>query len=144
MISPDIESGVLEIKNDIPQYIIINQYNINYTEFAELYLSETANRDDQDQNLVKDNMIHDRIIDAIIKYNETTGNNYNLFEILYLLANGITGSEPLLYKYDLYAFGLILREVVDSYTDALKKIYYLIPENIEAKTKLKIDLRKTS
>ena len=137
MISPDIESGVLEIRNDIPQYIIINQYNINYTEFAELYLSETANRDDQDQNLVKDNMIHDRIIDAIIKYNETTGNNYNLFEILYILANGITGPEPLLYKYDLYAFGLILREVVDSYTDALKKNLLFDPRKYRAKTKTK-------
>ena len=115
MICPDPITSVLEIRNDIPQYIIKNQYDIDYTQLAELYFTDTKIKDDENQNLVKDNMINTRIIQAIIEYNSINNTNYNIFEILYLLVNGITGPEPILYKYDLYAFGLILRHLVDSY-----------------------------
>ena len=135
MICPDPRSSVLEIRNDIPQYIIQNQYDVDYTQLAELYLTDTKIKDDENQNLVKDNMINKRIIQAIIEYNSKNNTKYNLFEILYLLVNGITGPEPILYKYDLYAFGLILRHLVDSYIDALEKNLIFDPRKYRAKTK---------
>jgi len=49
------------------------------------------------------------------------------------MANGLTGSEPILYKYDLYAFGLILRQLVDVYIDALKKNLLFDPRKYRAK-----------
>ena len=53
------------------------------------------------------------------------------------MANGLTGPEPILYKYDLYAFGLILRQLVDVYTDALKKNLLFDPRKYRARTKPK-------
>ena len=51
------------------------------------------------------------------------------------MANGLTGSEPILYKYDLYAFGLILRQLVDVYIDALNKNLLFDPRKYRAKRK---------
>jgi len=53
------------------------------------------------------------------------------------MANGLTGSNPILYKYDLYAFGLILRQLVDVYTNALEKNLLFDPRKYRAKTKAK-------
>ena len=41
------------------------------------------------------------------------------------MANGLTGPNPLIYKYDLYAFGLILRELVNTYKRELVNTYKL-------------------
>lgn len=115
MICPDIRSGAtavaLALRKDIVQYIILNQNNINYTELLRLYLRETEDYFD----LIKNKTITKGIIKDIIEYNKKYDTKYNLFEIIYIMANGLTGPTPLIYKYDLFAFGLILREIVNTY-----------------------------
>jgi len=111
MILPDIRNSILEIRSDIPQYIITNQQDIDYTELLQLYLQETGDYYD----LIKNNTIRKRFIEAILSYNKINNTKYNLFEIVYIMANGLTGSNPLIYKYDLYAFGLILQELMNTY-----------------------------
>lgn len=111
MICPDIRNYILEIRNDIPQYIITNQQDINYTDLLQLYLKETGDYYD----FIKNNTIDKRKIETIIDYNKINNTKYNLFEIVYIMANGLTGQNPLIYKYDLYAFGLILQELMNTY-----------------------------
>lgn len=111
MICPDIRNFILELRNDIPQYIITNQQDIDYTELLQLYLKET----DDYYDFIKNNTIEERKIETIIDYNKINNTNYNLFEIVYIMANGLTGPNPLIYKYDLYAFGLILQELINTY-----------------------------
>lgn len=115
MICPDIRSGAtavaLTLRKDIVKYIISNQNNINYTELLQLYLRETGDYFD----LIKNETIEKSVIKDIIEYNKKYDIKYNLFEIIYIMSNGITGSSPIIYKYDLFAFGLILREIVNTY-----------------------------
>ena len=111
MICPDIRNLILELRYDIPQYIISNQYKIDYTELLQLYLKETGDYYD----FIKNNTIEKWKIETIIDYNNKNNTNYNLFEIVYIMANGLTGPNPLIYKYDLYAFGLILNELLNTY-----------------------------
>ena len=59
------------------------------------------------------------------------------------MANGLTGPEPIIYKYDLYAFGLILRKLVDVYTEALNKNILFDPRKHRAKTKKKSKKKRT-
>tara|TARA_B110000285_G_C15129945_1_gene622887 strand:+ start:1182 stop:2981 length:1800 start_codon:yes stop_codon:yes gene_type:complete len=136
LLCPDPSSFILELRRDIPQYVINNQYNINYTKLAELYLSDSE-IDDGYFDVVKKGIIRTNFIKNLIEYNQEKNTKYNLFEYIYLLANGLTGSEPIIYKYDLYAFGLILRELVDVYTDALTKNLLYDPRKNRAKTKTK-------
>ena len=42
-------------------------------------------------------------------------------------------SSPIIYKYDLYAFGLILNEVLHSFLDALEKNLLFDPRKYRAK-----------
>lgn len=121
MICPDIRNYILEIRKDIPQYIISNQYDMDYTELLQLYLKETGDYYD----FIKNNTIIKWRIETIIDYNKKNNTNYNLFEIVYIMANGLTGPNPLIYKYDLYAFGLILRELVNTYKRELVNTYKL-------------------
>jgi len=111
MILPDIRNSISEIRSDIPQYIITNQQDIDYTELLQLYLQETGDYYD----FIENNTIIKRKIEAILSYNKINNTKYNLFEIVYIMANGLTGSNPLIYKYDLYAFGLILQELMNTY-----------------------------
>ncbi len=111
IICPDIRNLILELRNDIPQYIITNQQDIDYTDLLQLYLKETGNYFD----LIKNNTISKNKIENIIDYNKINNTKYNLFEIVYIMANGLTGPNPLIYKYDLYAFGLILQELMNTY-----------------------------
>ena len=37
------------------------------------------------------------------------------------MANGLTGPDPIIYKYDLYAFGLIFKKLIDIYGDHIIK-----------------------
>ena len=142
LISPDLETNILEIRRDIPQYIINNQFNINYTELAELYVSESK-IDDGYFDLIEEGIVPELFIPNLIKYNEQTNTKYNLFELIYLMANGLTGPEPIIYKYDLYAFGLILRKLVDVYTEALNKNILFDPRKHRAKTKKKSKKKRT-
>ena len=98
-----------------------------------MYLNDNGDYFD----LIKKNIIPDSFIEDLIKYNEHKNTNYNVFEFIYLMANGLTGPEPILYKYDLYAFGLILRELVNAYIDALEKNILFDPRKYRAKTKTK-------
>jgi hypothetical protein len=124
---------MLNINRIIPKYIINNMYNIDYTALAELYVTDNGDYFD----LIKKNIIPDYFIKCMITYNNKKNTNYNLFEFIYLMANGLTGSNPILYKYDLYAFGLILRQLVDVYTNALEKNLLFDPRKYRAKTKAK-------
>tara|TARA_B100001094_G_scaffold325760_2_gene380654 strand:+ start:1445 stop:5461 length:4017 start_codon:yes stop_codon:yes gene_type:complete len=133
LIIPDYGSDMLGVNENIPKYIIKNQYSIDYTKIAELYANDNGNYND----IIKKNIIPDYFINALIDYNNKKNTNYNLFELIYLMANGLTGPEPILYKYDLYAFGLILRQLVDVYTDALKKNLLFDPRKYRARTKPK-------
>ena len=110
-ILPDIRDGMLNLRSDIPQYIITNQQDIDYTVLLQLYLKETGDYFD----FIHNNTITKSIINNIIDYNKINNTKYNLFEIVYIMANGLTGQNPLIYKYDLYAFGLILQELMNTY-----------------------------
>jgi hypothetical protein len=133
LITPDPGNQMLNINRIIPKYIINNEYDIDYTKLAELYVTDNGDYFD----LIKKNIIPDYFINSVITYNNQKNTNYNLFEFIYLMANGLTGPEPILYKYDLYAFGLILRQLVDVYTDALEKNLLFDPRKYRAKTKPK-------
>ena len=52
-------------------------------------------------DFIKNNTIDKRKIETIIDYNKINNTKYNLFEIVYIMANGLTGQNPLIYKYDL-------------------------------------------
>lgn len=132
LLCPDPGTFLLELRRDIPSYVINNQLNINYTELAELYVSESK-IDDGYFDLIKKSIVPDYFITNLIEYNEKKNTKYNLFEVVYLLANGLTGPDPIIYKYDLYAFGLILRQLVDVYTDALRKNLLFDPRKNRAK-----------
>ncbi len=132
MICPDIRNDILEIRKDIPQYIISNQYDIDYTELLVLYLKETGDYYD----FIKKNIIEKWKIQTIIDYNKKNNTNYNLFEIVYIIVNGLTGPNPLIYKYDLYAFGLILNVLLNTY-----KLYDPRKHRVK-KTKRKSKTRK--
>ena len=132
LLCPDPGTFLLELRRDIPSYVINNQLNINYTELAELYVSESK-IDDGYFDLIKKSIVPDYFITNLIEYNEKKNTKYNLFEFVYLLANGLTGPDPIIYKYDLYAFGLILRQLVDVYTDALRKNLLFDPRKNRAK-----------
>ena len=69
----------------------------------------------------------------MLEYNSINNTKYNLFEFLYIMANGLTGDNPLIYNYDLYAFGLILRQLVDVYTESLEKNLLFDPRKYRAK-----------
>ena len=68
-----------------------------------------------------------------MKYNDENNTKYNLFEYLYIISNGLTGDNPLLYNYDLYAFGLILRQVIDVYQENIQKNLLFDPRKYRAK-----------
>ena len=140
LITPNPDNQMLNINRIIPKYIINNMYNIDYTKLAELYVTDTGDYFD----LIKKNIIPDYFIESLINYNNKKNTNYNLFEFIYLMANGLTGSEPILYKYDLYAFGLILRQLVDVYIDALNKNLLFDPRKYRAKRKSRAKSRAKS
>ena len=50
-----------------------------------------------------------------------------------MMVNGLMGENPLIYNYDLYAFGLILRQVLDSYVDVVKQNKLFDPRKYRAK-----------
>ena len=145
LLCPDPGTNILELRRDIPQYVINNQFNINYTKLAELYVSEST-MDDYDNygyfDLVKKGIVPDSFLKSLIEYNEKKNTKYNLFELIYLMANGLTGPDPIIYKYDLYAFGLILRQLVDVYTEALQKNLLFDPRKHRAKRTKKRKTRK--
>ena len=141
LLCPDPGTFLLELRRDIPPYIINNQLDINYTELAELYVSESK-IDDGYFDLIKKSIVPDYFIEKLIEYNEKKNTKYNLFEFIYLLANGLTGPDPIIYKYDLYAFGLILRQLVDVYTEALRKNLLFDPRKNRAKRTKKRKTRK--
>ena len=116
----DPRTFTFDLRQDIPDYIIKNSENINYTELLELYTYD-SNVQDGYFNVVKDNKISKSFIDSLLEYNKVNDTNYNLFEYVYMMVNGLMGKNPLIYNYDLYAFGLILKQVLDSYVDILKK-----------------------
>lgn len=132
LICVDPRTFTLDLRQDIPDYIIKNSENINYTELVELF---TYDSDVQDRyfNIVKDNKISKSFIESLLDYNQVHDTNYNLFEYVYMMVNGLMGDNPLIYNYDLYAFGLILKEVVNSYMTALQENKLFDPRKSRAK-----------
>ena len=128
----DPRTFTFDLRQDIPDYIIKNSENINYTELLELYTYD-SNVQDGYFNVVKDNKISKSFIDSLLEYNKVNDTNYNLFEYVYMMVNGLMGKNPLIYNYDLYAFGLILKQVLDSYVDILKKNKLFDPRKYRAK-----------
>jgi serine/threonine protein kinase len=132
----DFRTSILEVRRDIVKYIIDNQYDIDYTKLAELYTFE-SDIDDGYFNIIKNNTIGESIINQLLKYNDENNTKYNLFEYLYIISNGLTGDNPLLYNYDLYAFGLILRQVIDVYQENIQKNLLFDPRKYRAKKTVK-------
>ena len=130
----DHRTITLDLRQDIPEYIIENFEDINYTKLLELYTSDSDIQEGY-FNVVKDNIINKGFIDSLLKYNEVNDTNYNLFEFVYMMVNGLLGENPLIYNYDLYAFGLILKQLVDSYIDSLEKNKLFDPRKYRAKKK---------
>ena len=128
----DPGSFTLDLRQDIPDYIIKNSENINYTELLELYTYDSKVQDGY-FNIVKDNKISKNFIESLLNYNKVNDTNYNLFEYVYMMVNGLMGKNPLIYNYDLYAFGLILRQVLDSYVDVVKQNKLFDPRKYRAK-----------
>lgn len=137
----DPRTFTLDIRQDIPEYIIENSEDINYTELLELYTFDSSVQD-RYFNVVKDNKISKSFIDSLLDYNKVNDTNYNLFEYVYMMVNGLLGKNPLIYNYDLYAFGLILKQVVNSYIDALEKNKLFDPRKYRAKKKTKRPIKK--
>lgn len=113
--------AALYMKRDIPIYIINNEANIDYTELCEFFLSDAPENETIPEIAVKNKEIQDFFINSRIDYNTYTNRNYNFYEYIYLLANGLTGPDPIIYKYDLYAFGLIFKKLIDIYGDHIIK-----------------------
>lgn len=130
VICPDHSTMLLELRTDVIESILT--LNSDFTGLVELFLS-TSTIEDGYFDIVKQGKLNSMFIDSLLKYNETFQTNYNVFEFLYIISNGLTGPDPILYKYDLYCFGLILKNILKLLETPLSDItggsLERIPEN---------------
>lgn len=110
-----------QINRYVLSYIYENQTKINYMRLLQLFSNNIDGKDkdkrtilakETDFDITENNVLKDeKILTSILDYNTAHKTKYGIYELLYLMVNGLMGRSPLLYKYDSYAFGLILKKM---------------------------------
>ena len=118
---PTAQSLEYQINRYVLSYIYENQTKINYMRLLQLFSNNIDGKDKNDPTILakeidfditENNVLKDeKILTSILDYNTAHNTKYGIYELLYLMVNGLMGRSPLLYKYDIYSFGLILKKM---------------------------------
>ena len=121
---------LLDLRTDVIESIL--QMDSDFTGLVELFLS-TSTIEDGYFDIVKQGKLNSMFIDSLLKYNETFQTNYNVFEFLYIISNGLTGSDQSCTNMICIVSIIILKNILKlletSQTDLIGGSLERIPEN---------------